>query len=90
MEEADKDFHPRFNVKVKTYKYQILNQEYNDPFIRDFVWFYPCRIDLEKMKQASQFLLGNMTLKDFVQQEHLLRRQEGLYISWIYIIKKKH
>ncbi|OON95409.1 MAG: tRNA pseudouridine(38-40) synthase TruA [Candidatus Epulonipiscium fishelsonii] len=65
VEAADKDFHPRFNVKVKTYKYQILNQDYNDPFVKDFVWFYPYKIDLEKMKQASQFFVGEHDFEGF-------------------------
>ena len=56
--EVPADFHPRKEKCVKTYRYDILNSRYNIPVKRlyaDYV-YYP--MDLEKMKEAAKYLLG--------------------------------
>lgn len=56
--EVPLDFHPRKEKCTKTYRYNILNSRYNIPTKRlyaDYV-YYP--MDLEKMKQAAAYLVG--------------------------------
>ena len=57
-EEVDPDFHPRHADCIKTYRYSILNCRYNIPVKRlyaDYV-YYP--LDIEKMRQAASYLIG--------------------------------
>ncbi len=57
-EEAAADFHPRYANCRKTYQYSILNCRYNVPTLRlynDYVYYY---LDIEKMRKASEYLIG--------------------------------
>lgn len=56
------DFNARYHTKEKTYRYRILNCEHNDPFLSRFVWHYPIELDVEKMKKAAEYMVGE---KDF-------------------------
>ncbi len=65
VEEVDEDFHPRYGVKIKSYRYQILNTNFMDPFVADFVYFYPYPLDVDKMKEALQYIRGTHDFKCF-------------------------
>ncbi|OON97901.1 MAG: tRNA pseudouridine(38-40) synthase TruA [Epulopiscium sp. Nele67-Bin005] len=65
VEEADENFHPRFNAKRKTYRYQILNSKQNNPFIQDIAYFYPYNLDFQKMVLASIYIEGTHDFKCF-------------------------
>ncbi len=57
-EEAAADFHPRYANCRKTYQYNILNCRYNVPTLRlynDYVYYY---LNIEKMRKASEYLIG--------------------------------
>lgn len=57
-EEVDPEFHPRHADCVKTYEYSILNCRYNLPTVRlytDYVYYY---LDVEKMRKAASYLVG--------------------------------
>ena len=61
-EEADEDFNARYHTVEKTYRYRILNCEHNDPFLSRYVWHYPIKLDVDKMKKAAEYMVGE---KDF-------------------------
>lgn len=65
VEEVDKEFHPRFSVKRKTYRYQILTSQVDDPFLSKYVYFYPYPLDLEKMRRAANYIIGTHDFKCF-------------------------
>jgi tRNA pseudouridine38-40 synthase len=58
-------YHSRYCTKQRTYMYRIIQNNSNSPFLKDFAWFVNenYEIDIEKMKNASNFLLGT---KDFI------------------------
>lgn len=60
--EVPADFNARYHTVEKTYRYRILNCEHNDPFLSRFVWHYPIHLDVEKMKEAAGYMVGE---KDF-------------------------
>lgn len=60
--EVPMDFNARYHTVEKTYRYRILNCEHNDPFLSRFVWHYPIHLDVEKMKEAAGYMVGE---KDF-------------------------
>lgn len=63
--DVKEDFHPRFMAKKKTYRYQILTSHVNDPFIGPFSYFYPYKLDVEKMQKAAQYIKGEHDFKGF-------------------------
>lgn len=51
-------FHARYNARGKTYLYMIWNREYPNPFMRKYSMHVPDRLDVEAMKRASQYFIG--------------------------------
>ncbi|KIL50701.1 tRNA pseudouridine synthase A [Jeotgalibacillus alimentarius] len=51
-------FHSRYNAKDKTYLYKIWNEQYTHPFMRKYSMHVDEKLDIEKMKDASQHFLG--------------------------------
>lgn len=52
----DESFHSRFSAIKKTYRYEISTDPIPDPFLRNRVWHFPYKLDIEKMqKEALSF-----------------------------------
>lgn len=66
---VNKSFSAR-DVKRKTYEYKINVGEYN-PIERDYVYQYCKELNLEKMKEASKYLLGEHDFSSFVKKDSL-------------------
>ena len=62
---VNKNFHSRFSVKKKYYLYKILNRNTQSFIHENKVWFIPQKINIEKMKDASEFFLGKNDLNAF-------------------------
>lgn len=58
VEIVEDDFHPRYGAKRKTYRYQILNAKTRDPFLYKYAYFYPYKLDIERMKEAAGHMIG--------------------------------
>lgn len=52
-------FHARFNTTDKTYLYKIWNNESRNPFMRKYCMHVEKKLDIDKMKQASNYFLGS-------------------------------
>lgn len=63
--EVPLDFHPRYCNSKKTYEYQILNRRFDVPVLRLYTHFVYMPLDLEKMQQAAEFLVGTHDFKSF-------------------------
>jgi tRNA pseudouridine38-40 synthase len=57
-EEAPASFHPRFDVRDKTYRYRISNAEVLSPFERRYAWHVPGALDVGAMREAARALEG--------------------------------
>lgn len=64
-EEVEADFHPRYYDCRKTYRYQILNAAFPNPMQRMYSHFVCHELDLEAMRQAGQYLIGEHDFKSF-------------------------
>lgn len=64
-EEVDSDFHPRFCNSTKTYEYKILNRKFPDPLCRLYTHFVYMPLDVEAMKQACQYIVGEHDFASF-------------------------
>ena len=63
--EVPADFHPRFCNTVKTYDYVIYNAPFPSPRRRRFSFYSYTPFDVERMRQAAQYLVGEHDFKSF-------------------------
>lgn len=66
--EVSSDFHPRYCESRKTYEYKILNRKFPLPLNRYDTYFTYRHLDVEKMQQAAQFLVGEHDFKSFCSE----------------------
>lgn len=64
-EEVPAGWHPRRCVSVKTYEYRILNREVPDPIRRRDTYFVSFPLDIERMREAAEYLKGEHDFKSF-------------------------
>jgi tRNA pseudouridine38-40 synthase len=66
IQQVPLDFHSRYDVKEKTYRYTILNQPYSDVFLRRYVYHYSLEdLDVKRMRQAASLLVGRHDFSSF-------------------------
>lgn len=64
-EEVEANFHPRYVKSQKTYEYQILNCRFPIPTERFYSHFTYVVLDVEKMREAASYLIGEHDFKSF-------------------------
>lgn len=64
-EEVPLDWHPRKQNCIKTYEYKILNRKINMPVWRLYSHFCYFQLDVEKMRKAASYLIGEHDFKSF-------------------------
>lgn len=64
-EEVPLDFHPRFCSSRKTYEYCILNRKFPIPTERLYSYFIYYPLDVEEMRNAASYLIGEHDFKSF-------------------------
>ena len=63
--EVPADFHPRFCDTVKTYDYVIYNAPFPSPRKKRYTHYSYTPFDVEKMRDAAQYLVGEHDFKSF-------------------------
>lgn len=66
-EVVDNNFHARYNVKGKEYKYYINLGEYN-PLERNYVFQYNHELNIENMSKAIKYFIGTHDYRAFVTE----------------------
>lgn len=69
-EEVPLDWHPRKQNCVKTYEYKILNCRIDVPTRRLYAHFTYVPLDVEKMREAAQYLIGEHDFTSFCSAKH--------------------
>ena len=64
-QEVPSQFHARYDVRSKTYRYRILQAPVGSPFLCRFVWHYPFPLDIEHMAQAAKLFEGEHDFTSF-------------------------
>jgi tRNA pseudouridine38-40 synthase len=62
---VDDKFHARFGAKKRYYVYRIINRRAPLALDDGRAWFVPLKLDVEKMKKASSYLLGKHDFTSF-------------------------
>jgi len=89
-QQADEDFHARYDVKSKTYHYRILNRQIPTAIHRQYLWFIRRKLDIDAMRSAIPHLLGKHDFKAFegtgsprahtircISEAELVRHEDG-------------
>lgn len=63
VEEVNMDFHSRYSIKKKIYRYVIILKK--TPFLNDLAYYCKSEINIDKMIKASKFLIGKHDFKSF-------------------------
>lgn len=63
--EVEADWHPRYCDTRKTYEYKILNRRFAVPTERLYSHFFYYPLDIAKMQQAADYLVGEHDFKSF-------------------------
>lgn len=83
--EVSDEFHARYMISEKTYMYRILNSNNPDPFLKNYAFFYPIKLDIEKMKDATSEITGTRDFKSFMasggQVKSTIRTVKDLHIE---------
>lgn len=69
--EVDENFHSRFDAKSRQYKYLVYNRELPNAIYRNFSYHFPYYLDIEKMREASRYLIGTHDFTAFKQTENV-------------------
>ncbi|MBM7542811.1 tRNA pseudouridine(38-40) synthase TruA [Amphibacillus cookii] len=64
------DFHARYDVCQKTYRYVVLNAEDLDPFTRNYSYHIKRHLDIEAINKACSYLLGEHDFTAFCAANH--------------------
>lgn len=68
-EEMEDDFHSRFSAKSKTYRYYLRRERYLHPMYRNYRGHWYGFLDVEKMKEGAEILLGTHDFSSFQTQK---------------------
>lgn len=96
VEKVDQNFHARFDVIRKEYRYFIWNEKDENVFSRNLHYHFPHELNIEKMEEALQYLIGthdfssfcasNTDIKDKVRTIYkgtITKEERGIVISLI-------
>lgn len=83
-ETVPQDFHARFDVKRKVYRYRIRNSRFPSVFDRRFVYHVYRSLDKRKMKEAAGYFHGTHDFKAFqarkADNENTVRTVEDIAV----------
>ncbi len=65
IEEVEERFHSRYHATEKTYVYRIHNSDIPNVFERKYVYDYTEHLDIERMKEAANYLVGTHDFASF-------------------------
>jgi tRNA pseudouridine38-40 synthase len=83
-EEVGQDFHARHSARSRSYRYRIWRRRQPSPFEAKRAWWYPRRLDEERLAEAAELLLGEHDFCAFTPTEtqHTVFRRNVLAASW--------
>jgi tRNA pseudouridine38-40 synthase len=64
-QEAPSQFHARYDVRSKTYRYRIFQGPVGSPFLARFVWNYPYPLAVDRMARAAKLFIGEHDFTSF-------------------------
>ncbi|ETP71298.1 pseudouridylate synthase [Lachnospiraceae bacterium JC7] len=86
-EEVDLGFNPRFVPHKKTYEYKVDNSLIQLPVNRLYSYNFTYALDLEKMREAASYLVGEHDFTSFVNPDSQVFEHGGDAVREIYSVE---
>ena len=71
VSQVDDRFHSRLSAKEKIYIYRITNSYTSNVFERRFIYQLPQKLDIEKMREAAEYFLGEHDFRAFCSNRRM-------------------
>lgn len=71
--EVDMNFHSRFSATKKRYRYVIYNGKLPSPIYRNYSLYHKYDLDIERMKRASEYLIGEYDFESFMNKGSIVK-----------------
>jgi tRNA pseudouridine38-40 synthase len=68
-EESAADFHARHSARARSYRYRVWRRREPSPFERRRAWWFPRRVDEERLAIAADLLVGEHDFRAFTPTE---------------------
>lgn len=65
VEKVSDNFHARFDAKMRHYQYLVINRRTPLVLQKNRAWHVPLKLNLEEMKKAAEFFLGEHDFSSF-------------------------
>ncbi|MCM3113298.1 tRNA pseudouridine(38-40) synthase TruA [Lederbergia lenta] len=65
VEKVSQDFHARYDVEGKTYKYFLYTGKIRNPFERNFTSYYPYKLNIDRIREAAPYFVGTHDFTSF-------------------------
>ena len=88
LREVSDRFHSRLNAISKTYVYTIDNNKFANVFLKKYAYHDEAQLDIEKMREASKYLLGTHDFKGFSAVKDKSKKSTIRTINYINITEK--
>lgn len=85
----DPEFSARFSVEWREYRYRIVHGKIPPLFMRRFAWWEKSELDVEAMKQAARYLVGEHDFKSFCKAESAVDKNTVREIKAIDIFEEE-
>lgn len=82
-------FHARLNAKTKTYRYRVWNSDEPCVFDRKYVYVDPRDVDLDRMREAAKYFLGEHDFSAFCANKKM-KKSTVRYIEDLQIHKNEN
>lgn len=78
------DFHARRSAQSRSYRYRVWRRRQPSPFETRRAWWYPRRLEEERLAEAAGLLLGDHDFRAFTPTEtqHTVFRRNVLAAAW--------
>ena len=81
VEPVAADFHARRSARARSYRYRVYRRPARSPFESSRSWWYPRRLDEERLAESADLLIGEHDFRAFTptetQHEVFVRTVEG-------------
>lgn len=67
MEKAEDNFHARYDARKRSYIY--LMSQFKSPFYRNYSYFYPQQVDIERLNILSKEITGKYNFSSFCKKK---------------------
>ncbi len=81
LDTVSSSFHPRYDAKCRAYKYFILNGPVRRPLQRRSSWHVSKKLDVERMQEAAQALIGTHDFATFGQPPLGINTVRELFVA---------